>query len=273
MATVDTTGPGPEKPPTRVLDFLAETGELTTFSGEAIAEIRRVPRFGSEALRQAAILIKGSTLYIGLLSIFIGFAVVSVGYFFLRSAGAADYLGAVTGIFTPRGSGAIMFGYAFAAKVGCGLTAEIGAMRIGDEIDAYESEGVNPMAYVVATRVVGALLFIPLAVVVVLLGVTFGGYVSAVVVLEALPGASLMHDHWAAQSISDQFFAALDMGTQAVVIVIVACFFGYRASGGPAGVGSAVAKSLVVNLVLVHVIVTGYTVLFYGQDVGLPIGG
>ena len=64
----------------------------------------------------------------------------------------------------PRAAVPIMFGYVFSAKVGCGLVAEIGAMRINDEIDAFEVEGVNPMSYVVGTRLIGALIFVPIAV-------------------------------------------------------------------------------------------------------------
>jgi phospholipid/cholesterol/gamma-HCH transport system permease protein len=63
------------------------------------------------------------------------------------------------------------------------------------------------------------------------------------------------------------------MGTMAMFIVIVSCFYGYRASGGPASVGSAVARSLLVNIVMVHVIATFYVFVFFGLNPHLPIGG
>jgi phospholipid/cholesterol/gamma-HCH transport system permease protein len=259
--------------PSPIRAGLRETGDLAGFTAGAVRALPGVPRFASEALRQAAVLVRGSTLFIFVMTAFIGFAQTTFAFFFLRSAGASDFIAFFTGITTPRAAAPIMFGYVFAAKVGCGMVAEIGAARINEEIDALESEAVDPMRYIVGTRLVGALLFIPIAVGVALLAVTVGSYVDGVLVLQALPSETFLANHWAAQTLSDQLIALLSLGTMGIAIVIVACFFGYRASGGPAEVGRAVARSIVVNLVLVHVIASFYLGLFYGQDLKLPIGG
>jgi phospholipid/cholesterol/gamma-HCH transport system permease protein len=63
------------------------------------------------------------------------------------------------------------------------------------------------------------------------------------------------------------------MGSMAMTIVLVSCFYGYRASGGPAGVGAAVARSLLVNIVMVHVVATFWVFVFFGINPNLPIGG
>jgi len=149
---------------------LIETGDLMTFVRQTLTGLVRVPRYSSEVLRQVAILVRGSTLIIFAMTTFIGMTAVTFAYFFLRSAGASDYTGLFTGIVMPRAAVPIMFGYVFSAKIGCGLVAEIGAMRINDEIDAFEVEGVNPMSYVVGTRLIGTLIFIPIAVTIALLG-------------------------------------------------------------------------------------------------------
>src|ERR1700738_4848208 len=148
--------------PGGVQTALIEAGEMAEFFGRSVVGLRRVPRYTSEVLRQAAILVRGSTLIIFAMVTFIGMAAVTFAYFFLRSAGASDYTGLFTGIVMPRAAVPIMFGYVFSAKVGCGLVAEIGAMKINEEIDAFEVEGVNPMSYVVGTRLIGALLFVPI---------------------------------------------------------------------------------------------------------------
>ncbi|MEA2169087.1 MAG: phospholipid/cholesterol/gamma-HCH transport system permease protein [Solirubrobacteraceae bacterium] len=257
----------------RIRSGLTEAGDLAAFGARAVRALPGVPRFASEALRHAGVLVRGSTLFIFVMTAFIGFAQTTFAFFFLRSAGASDYLAFFTGITTPRAAAPIMFGYVFAAKVGCAMVAEIGTARINEEIDALETEAIDPMRYIVGTRIVGALLFVPIAVGVALLAVTVGSYVDGVIVLQALPGATFLNNHWAAQTIADQGIALLSLGTMGMAIVIVACFFGYRASGGPAGVGRAVAKSIVVNLVLVHVIASFYLGVFYGQDLKLPIGG
>jgi phospholipid/cholesterol/gamma-HCH transport system permease protein len=257
----------------RIRAFVDEVGEFSAFSGQALRQLPGTARFTSEVLRQTAVLIKGSTVFLLVMTSFIGFALASVGYFFLGSAGAADFLGFFTGISTPRASTPFMFGYVFAAKVGCGMVAEIGVMRINEEIDGLESEGVSAMRYVVGTRLIAAILYVPIAVGVALVSVTAGVYVGAVVVLQALPGATLLADHWGAENTLDLVGALLTMGTTAVAIVLVSCFFGYRVSGGPAQIGRAVSSSIVVNLVLIHVIVTVWISLLYGPDPKLPFGG
>ena len=252
---------------------LLEVGEMAEFAGQTVIGLRRVPRYLSEVLRQAAILVRGSTVIIFAMVTFIGMAAVTFAYFFLRSAGASDYTGLFAGIVMPRAAVPIMFGYVFSAKVGCGLVAEIGAMRINDEIDAFEVEGVNPMSYVVGTRLIGALIFVPIAVTVGLLGGYAGTLFQAVPVLHATSAAGFNHFNWAGENLTDNLQAYLNMGTMAMFIVLVSCFYGYRAAGGPAGVGAACARSLLVNIIMVHVIATFWVFIFFGINPNLPIGG
>jgi phospholipid/cholesterol/gamma-HCH transport system permease protein len=259
--------------PGAIQSALIEAGEMAEFAGQTVIGLRRVPRYLSEVLRQAAILVRGSTVIIFCMVTFIGMAAVTFAYFFLRSAGASDYTGLFTGIVMPRAAVPIMFGYVFSAKVGCGLVAEIGAMRINDEIDAFEVEGVNPMSYVVGTRLIGALIFVPIAVTVGLLGGDIGSLFQAVPVLHATSPGGFLHYHWAGQNLTDNLQAYLNMGSMAMFIVLVSCFYGYRASGGPAGVGAACARSLLVNIVMVHVIATFWVFMFFGINPNLPIGG
>jgi phospholipid/cholesterol/gamma-HCH transport system permease protein len=281
VATVSQPGasaPSPEriKPPRKpgsIQSGLIEAGELAQFAGDTARGLPRVPRYTSEVLRQAAILVRGSTFAIFAMVTFIGIAAVTFAYFFLRAAGASDYTGLFAGIVMPRAAVPIMFGYIFSAKVGCGLVAEIGAMRINDEIDAFEVEGVNPMSYVVGTRLIGALIFIPIAVSVALLGGYVGSLVQAVPVLHVSSQAAFNYFNWSGENLTDNIQAYLNCGTMALFIVLTSCFYGYRASGGPAGVGKACARSLLVNLVMVHVIATFWVFLFFGINPKLPIGG
>jgi phospholipid/cholesterol/gamma-HCH transport system permease protein len=253
--------------------FLTQTGEFVEFAALGLRCVPAVVRFPAEAFRQAAILVRGTTLFLVAMSLFAGFAFSAAGYFFLRAAGASDLLGTFTAIGEPRGVAPVMFGYVFAAKVGCGMAAEIGSMRIAGEIDALEAEGVDPMLHAVGYRIVGALLFVPIAAGLCLLTVTAGVYIDSVLVLQALPGSTFLYDHWHGQSLQDQLFSFVALSVAGMTIVLVSCFFGYRARNGPPGVGAAVAGSLVVNLVLVHFVVTFFLTLFYGADPRLPFGG
>ena len=275
-ASIPSSAPATQKAPRKpggMQGALIEVADLAEFFWQTIVGLRRVPRYLSEVLRQAAILVRGSTLIIFAMVTFIGMAAVTFAYFFLRSAGASDYTGLFSGIVMPRAAVPIMFGYVFSAKVGCGLVAEIGAMRINDEIDAFEVEGVNPMSYVVGTRLIGALIFVPIAVTVGLLGGDIGSLFQAVPVLHATSPGGFLHYHWSAQNLTDNLQAYLNMGSMAMFIVLVSCYYGYNAKGGPAGVGAACARSLLVNIVMVHVIATFWVFVFFGINPNLPIGG
>jgi phospholipid/cholesterol/gamma-HCH transport system permease protein len=250
-----------------------EIGDMAEFFGESIKGLRRVPRYLSEVLRQAAILIRGSTIIIFAMCFFIGMTVIVFAYFLEKAVGAQDFTGVFAGIVMPRAAVPIMFGYVFSAKVGCGIVAEVGAMRINDELDAYEVEGVNPMSYVVGTRLVGALIYVPVAVTVGLLGGYFGSYFQSVTVYHAVAPGTFTHFNWASENLTDNLQAYLNMGSMAMFIVIVSCFYGYFAKGGPAGVGAACARSLLVNIVMVHVIATFWVFIFFGINPSLPIGG
>lgn len=256
-----------------VVATLRELGDLAAFSGSSLRALPETPRYLAEILRQAAAIMRATTVLMFLMNGFIGVSLANFAYFFLRSIGAADYTGLATGFAGPRIACPLMFGYVFASTVCCRMAAEIGAAKISEEIDAYETEGVNPMRYVVGTRVAAALLTAPVLAIVALLGYTFGTVVDVVHVLQGLSPAELLAVHWGAQSPRDQ----IAMTVQAIVIgctcVLVACFYGYRTYGGPEQVGASVARSIVLNLVLVHVIDAFLIVLFYNNNVHAPLGG
>lgn len=256
-----------------VRTFFREAGELAVFAASSVVALRTTPRNFAEVFRHTSILVRGSTFVIALMSFLISYSVVNFGYYVLRAISATDFLGVVSGIITPRGTTVLVFGYIFSAKVGCGMVSELGAMKVSQETDAYESEGVDPVHYLVGTRLAAAILFVPLVAVVALLAGTAGDYFAAIWVLQGLSESAFNTYHWGLQTWTDQFLAIACMLFQAVVIVIVSCFYGLRAKGGPASVGQASARSLNVNLVLVHLIVPGYLALFYGSDARVPIGG
>lgn len=259
--------------PGRVAGLLNEAGELTIFALRALRTMPQAVRYTSEVLHQASVLIRGTTPLMLAMNAFMGMSVVNFGFFFLRTIGASDYTGLATGYVDIRQGLPTMFGWVFTANVCCAIAAQLGAMKVSEEIDAYESTGVDSHAYVVGTRLLAVLLFLPIGVVAAAVGQTFGSFFAAVVVLQGLSPSGFLDVHWSVQSIFDQTYALVGCAAIAIPTMIVACFYGLRSSGGPAGVGSFVARSLVVNLVLVHVIAAAVFVLAYGTNIRLPIGG
>jgi phospholipid/cholesterol/gamma-HCH transport system permease protein len=266
------TKPARSAPEGGLKQAVQEAGDLSAFAGSAVRALPGALQYVSETLRQTANMIKGTTFLVFLLNLLFGFEIVNFLFFFLRSIGASDELG-IVGYAAPRQLATTMFAFIFSAKVGCGMTSEIGTMRINQEIDAFESTGVDPMKYVIATRMAATLLFIPYATAISLLALYFGQFFEAVTVLHGLAAASFSQVYWGIQTPVDQIFAMVTISVIAISTTIVACFYGLRTRGGPAAVGDAVARSVVVNLVLGIVIASTFAAGFYGSNLHTSLGG
>ena len=276
MATVqgspETPQPAAPAPSAGLRSFVHEIGDVTAFAGDSLRAMPGALQYISETLRQAAIMIRGTTVLTFVMMLFFGAEIVNFLYFFVRSIGATDALG-IVGYAAPRQLVTTMFCFIFSAKVGCGMTSEIGTMRINQEIDAFESTGVDPMKYVIATRLAATLLFIPYATAVSLIALYVGQYFEAITVLHGLAPASFSQVYWGIQTSTDQIFALVTIAAVAVTVTTVACFYGLRTRGGPAAVGDAVARSGVINLVLGILITATFAAGFYGSNLHLSLGG
>jgi phospholipid/cholesterol/gamma-HCH transport system permease protein len=166
-----------------------------------------------------------------------------------------------------------MFGIVFVSKVCAGMTAEIGAMRVQQEIDALESEAIDPMRYIVGTRILAALIYVPIGAAIALIGQFIGDYLLGVVILQAIPAELLERLQWFSQTPSDQIYAIVTIFVMTVPCVIVACFYGLRTRGGPAEVGQSVSRSLLVNIPLQNLIAGIFAMAYYGQNLHIPFGG
>jgi phospholipid/cholesterol/gamma-HCH transport system permease protein len=256
-------------------DWLASFGEIVRFCSTVVAEVftLKVFRFFGEALRQAGLLILSSTLVIWGLIFIIGLQCGIEGAYFNRAVGSPAYAGVFAAWCDLRELVPYAFGYMMAAKVGTGIVAELGSMRISDEIDALEVMGISSMTFLCATRLLAAWLVLPFMY---LAGIGAGFFASYLAVVEQIGevssgGYSLIF--WMFQNPPDLLYSLIKAMAMATVIVLVGCYYGYTASGGPVGVGTATAKSMVLNIVLVHLIGMLGTQLFWGANPRAPIGG
>jgi phospholipid/cholesterol/gamma-HCH transport system permease protein len=257
----------------RALTPIRESGEIASFSARALAAAPGAGRYFAEILRQCATLILGSTLVLLAMQAVIG---GECGLFFVyltRPLGATSAVGQLQVPCSLRELFPYMFGYIFAAKVGSGLVAEIGSMRISDEINALESVGIDPMKYVVGTRLVAVLLCVPLIYIASMVTGLIGGYLVCTVQLGDLSGAQYLEGYFSSQSLQDNLYSMIKGDTIAVGIALVALYYGFRARGGPVGVGNAVARAMIVNLMLIHVVAAFWSSVFWGVNAGYPAGG
>src|SRR5690349_2857532 len=256
-------------------EWLGSMGEIVRFCMRIVVEVLtlKVFRFFGEGLRQAGLLILSSTLVIWGLTFIIGLQCGIEAAYFNRATGSPAYAGVFSAWCDLRELVPYGFGYMMAAKVGTGIVAGLGSMRISDEIDALEVMGVPSMLYLCATRLLAAWFVLPFAY---LTGIGAGFFASYLAVVQQIGevssgGYSLIF--WMFQNPPDLLFSLIKAMAMATVIVVVGCYYGYNASGGPVGVGTATAKSMVVNIVMVHIIGMLGTQLFWGANPRAPIGG
>jgi phospholipid/cholesterol/gamma-HCH transport system permease protein len=255
--------------------WLDSLGEIARFGSHVAGHVYsgRVLGFFGESIRQAGILILGSALIIWGFVFITGLQCGIQGAYFFRAQGVPSYAGLFAAYCDLREALPYAFGYILSAKVGTGIVAEIGAMRISDEIDALEVMGVPPVTFLCATRLLAAWIALPF-IYLVAIGVMYAASYLAVVEQVAdvsSGGYSLIF--WMFQDPTDLVFSLIKGMTMATVIVLVGCYYGYTASGGPVGVGTATAKSMVFNIVAVHILGMLGTVIFWGANPRMPIGG
>lgn len=250
---------------------VATGGQIAKFSGQVIRTLPDTRHYASEVFHQAGILIVSSGLIIWTMLFVMGTMCGLESSYSMKAIGAPLYSGIFTSYCSLREMAPYMWGYILAAKVGCGLVAEIGSMRISDEIDAMEVMGVDSKSYLVGTRVLAAWLAIPFLYIVGLGLMYVSMYLVVVVQLGSVSEGGYSYIFWLYQNPADlvfSMFKAIAMGT---AVVFIGCYYGYKARGGPVGVGQNTAKSMMLNMVVIHVIGTLLTQLFWGLTPNAPI--
>jgi phospholipid/cholesterol/gamma-HCH transport system permease protein len=256
--------------------WLASTGEIVRFTGQVVAEVwsLNVFRFFGETLRQAGIIILYSTLVIWALVFITGLNTCGIeGAYFTQSQGAPSYAGVFAAWCNLREAIPYAFGYMMSAKVGTGIVAELGAMRISEEIDALEVMGINSVTFLCATRLLAAWIVLPFMYIGAIGVAYIGSYLAVVKQVGYVSSGGYLLIFWQFQNPTDMLFSLIKGMSMATVIVLVGCYYGYNASGGPVGVGRATAKSMVLNLVMVTLIGMLGTQIFWGANPRAPIGG
>jgi phospholipid/cholesterol/gamma-HCH transport system permease protein len=248
-------------------------GAIVAFAVRGLAGIPRSLRYIREIWWYAAFLAIGSTP-VALVITYISGSECSVeGYYSLSQLGGAQSLvGIFNALCDTREITPLFFGFAIGAKVGCGIVAELGTMRINQEIDALETMGIPSVVYLVSTRFVASLVVLPLMYVFsldtsyiaswVVQRFQFGGQVSAGVYFDYF---------WRFASLHDLGFSVLKAVVFAVIVIVVAVYQGYHARGGAVGIGRAVARTMAISLVMVVIFNAGMTELFWGHNPNFPI--
>lgn len=216
---------------------------LTSYKKETLNILAEVA-FGRGGLT----IIAGTVGVIAFMSFFAGTEVGMQGYASLQQIGVAKFTAFISAYFNTREVAPLVSSIALAATVGCGYTARLGAMRISEEIDALEVMGVPSLPFLVTTRMMAAFLaVIPLYVVALL-----SSYLSPRLITTLVYGQSSgTYDHYFLQFLppEDMLWSFGKLIFLAVAIILIHCYYGYSASGGPAGVGIAVGRAIRTSIV------------------------
>lgn len=262
--------------------FFSVIGDHIMFYGRAIAGIphaavqyrREIIRLIAEISMGAGTLamIGGTVAIVGFLTLAAGGTIAVQGYSSLGNIGVEALTGFLAAFINVRISAPVVAGIGLAATFGAGVTAQLGAMRINEEIDALDAMGIRSVEYLVSTRLVAGMLAItPLYAVAVILSFLASQFVTV-----ALFGQSAgLYNHYFYTFLNPldllwSFFQAVLM---AITILLIHTYFGYFASGGPSGVGVAVGNAVRTSLIVVVSVTLLVSLAVYGSNGNFNLSG
>ncbi|MGH2747479.1 MAG: MlaE family ABC transporter permease [Actinomycetota bacterium] len=253
------------------LAFMAKSLGDTLFATRHVGEIGRLVSeitLGSGALIVGA----GTAGVIFFMAFFTGTQVGLEGFKGLQLIGAEAFTGFVSAFANTREITPLIAGVTLAAQVGAGFTAELGAMRVNEEIDALEVMAVRPVPYLVSTRIIAALIAItPLYLI-----SLFASYIATEVIVVnvlGLSGGTYAHYFGLFLPPIDVLYSLIKAMVFAITVALIHCYYGFNASGGPAGVGVAVGKAIRASIVAVNVINLMLSSFMWGVSETVRIAG
>jgi phospholipid/cholesterol/gamma-HCH transport system permease protein len=214
----------------------------------------------------------GTAGVIFFMAFFTGTQVGLEGFKGLQLIGAEAFTGFVSAFANTREITPLIAGVTLAAQVGAGFTAELGAMRVNEEIDALEVMAVRPIPYLVSTRIIAALVAItPLYLI-----SLFASYLATqliVVELLGLSGGTYSHYFSLFLPPIDVLYSLIKAMVFAIAVALIHCYYGFNAKGGPAGVGIAVGKAIRTSIVAVNLLNLMLSSFMWGVSDTVRIAG
>jgi phospholipid/cholesterol/gamma-HCH transport system permease protein len=251
---------------------LATLGAIAKINLSAVREFRHWPAFISEALRQAALIATGSVVVILAISFLAGGSCGLESSSLARAFGTRPIAAGFSSWCTLREVVPFVFGYILAAKVGCGIVAEIGAMRVNEEVDALEAMGVRSLAHLVSSRLLACMIVLPFTYLLAIGASYLAAYLMSAKRFGDVSGGTWSLFFYLFQDPTDLIYSAIKGLLISGFVIATAVFYGYTVRGGPTEVGVATARSMAVNIMAVTVISMAGTLVFWGANPRIPFG-
>ncbi|WNG79713.1 ABC transporter permease [Mycobacterium sp. ITM-2016-00316] len=266
----------------RPVSSLGRIGDHTMFYGRSLAGVphavihyrREVIRLVAEISMGAGTLamIGGTVVIVGFLTLAAGGTLAVQGYSSLGDIGIEALTGFLAAFINVRISAPVVAGIGLAATFGAGVTAQLGAMRINEEIDALDAMAIRPVEYLVSTRIIAGMIAItPLYSIAVILS-----FVASKLITVGLFGQSAgLYNHYFSTFLNpvDLLWSFLQAILMAIAVLLVHTYFGYFASGGPSGVGVAVGNAVRASLIVVISVTLLVSLSIYGSNGNFNLSG
>lgn len=265
--------------PVVALDGLGD--QLSFYSRAIVWTPRTLRRYKKEVLRllsevvfgSGSLAVIGGTVgVIAFMSFFTGTEVGLQGFAALDQLGIASYTGFISAFFNTREIAPVVAGLALSATVGCGFTAQLGAMRINEEIDALEVMAIPSLPFLVTTRIIaGFVAVIPLYVI----GLLSSYLATYVIIVDYYHQSAGTYSHYFHLFLppGDVLWSFFKVLVFAVIVILIHCFYGYTASGGPAGVGTAVGRAVRLAIIAINVVDFFLSLAIWGTNITVRLAG
>jgi phospholipid/cholesterol/gamma-HCH transport system permease protein len=232
------------------IGFLAAAGRLVIFAGMALATAFSPPFYLRAILRQMLDIGYFSLPVVGLTALFTGMVLALQSYTGFSRFAAESAVATVVVLSVTRELGPVIAGLMVAGRVGAAMAAEIGTMRVTDQIDALTTLSTNPLRYLVLPRLIAGLVTLPMLVVVADIIGVFGGYLVGVYKFGFNPSAYLARTQQYLET-NDVVSGLVKAAVFGFIVALMGCYHGYYSRGGAQGVGQATTSAVVSASILI----------------------
>ncbi len=233
-----------------LFEFFGIVGRLSLFTISGAIHCFRGPWYFSIIGRQMLEIGYYSLPVVGLTAVFAGMVLALQSYTGFARFSAEGAIANVVVLSITRELGPVLAGLMVAGRIGAAMAAEIGTMRVTEQIDALTTLSTNPMKYLVAPRLIAGVTMMPLLVLVADIIGVFGGYLVAVYKLEFNP-ANYLQNTWNFLELSDVVSGLVKASVFGFLVTLMGCYHGYHSKGGAQGVGTATTNAVVSASILI----------------------
>ena len=247
---------------TRFVDFIRYAGGISILMGQTLFWIPMPPFRRRQLFEQMSRIGVDSLPIVFLISMFTGMVLALQSAYQMQRFSAEMYIASLVAFSMTRELGPVLTALIVAGRIGASITAELGTMKVTEQLDAMETLATNPIKYLVVPRFFALIIMLPFLTIYSDIVGVLGGYLIGVYKL-GISHAMYMKNTWQPLKYKDVFTGLIQSFFFGVIICIVACYEGLTAEGGAEGVGRATTRSVVVSFILIIASDCFFTALFY----------